>query len=516
MAVCKRNGIKLNDAIKLTVTFLVAGMLSACGDDGGNASDASDQEDGGREVETVKNLGSCTEEREGDTVYVAEKMRDYLCKNNSWVDLGEGVAESSSSKNEENNSANSNNGKKSESSSSCLSESASETPKSLTDSRNGQIYRVVKIGNQIWMAENLNYKTANSHCYDDDESNCDKYGRLYTWDDAMAACPVGWHLPTYDEWDTLLNVVGDKNSAGTALKSSSGWFSRDDYDANGTDTYSFSVLPAGSRSSEGSFWGGGQQTWFWSASEIYNDGSYSVYGVAWTTWAAVFYDADGNLSGGTYASFLGLDALGYKDDGISVRCIKGPAKIFPSKVVSGATQGTVTDNRDGKTYRTTTIGTQTWMAENLNYMVDNSWCLGNDASYCAIYGRLYTWEAAHAACPQGWHLPSVDDWLILFKAVGVQYTGGTVLKAKKGWKPAEGGEDGDRESGGTDAYGFSALPAGICRKGCTSSDEDDFGAQYTWFWSASRDVGVEMSYEREDVEISEGVDGDLSVRCLQD
>jgi hypothetical protein len=78
----------------------------------------------------------------------------------------------------------------------------------MVDSRDGQTYKTVTIGTQIWMAENLNYETTNSYCYDDDPSNCSKYGRLYTWAAATKACPIGWHLPSDDEWNTLFTAVG--------------------------------------------------------------------------------------------------------------------------------------------------------------------------------------------------------------------------------------------------------------------------------------------------------------------
>jgi uncharacterized protein (TIGR02145 family) len=151
----------------------------------------------------------------------------------------------------------------------------------MTDPRDGQSYRIVKIGNQIWMAENLNFEVPNSYCYKNSADSCAKYGRLYIWSAAMdsagmfspygidcgmgkpcspqypvqGVCPKGWHLPTITEWEILLTEVGGvqiekehKNayktiSAGIALKSTSGWDNND----NGSDLYSFSTLPSGIR-----------------------------------------------------------------------------------------------------------------------------------------------------------------------------------------------------------------------------------------------------------------------------
>ena len=133
------------------------------------------------------------------------------------------------------------------------------------------------------MAENLNYKVDNSWCYDNSADSCAKYGRLYTWTAAMniassylsasaaavisaphqGVCPAGWHIPTDAEWTTLVNYVGGSSTAGTALKSTSGWYDS----GNGTDTYGFSALPAGVRLSSGLFSYVGYYADFWSATE---------------------------------------------------------------------------------------------------------------------------------------------------------------------------------------------------------------------------------------------------------
>lgn len=134
----------------------------------------------------------------------------------------------------------------------------------MLDSRDGQVYDTLTIGAQTWMAQNLNYETPNSLCYKDNPKNCAKYGRLYSWDAAMVACPAGWHLPSLDEWNELFSVVSVTGSAGNVLKSTSGW----DEDGNGTDAFGFNVLPAGARGYEGvSSYGEGTSTHFWSSTE---------------------------------------------------------------------------------------------------------------------------------------------------------------------------------------------------------------------------------------------------------
>lgn len=210
----------------------------------------------------------------------------------------------------------------------------------FTDARDGQVYKTVTIGTQTWMAENLNYDPGNvssmgsdawSGCYDNESSNCTKYGRLYTWEVAMdkadcaygktcnasldsstpvrGVCPSGWHLPSHREFEELINFIdpsfgynhtGDASSstAGKYLKSKSGWYSN----GNGTVAYGFSALPAGDRSRYGDFSREGCDAYFWSSGED-NDGSaFSLH--------LYYYD------GGAYLRW------NRKDYAWSVRCLK--------------------------------------------------------------------------------------------------------------------------------------------------------------------------------------------------
>jgi len=131
--------------------------------------------------------------------------------------------------------------------------------------------------------------------------------------------------------------------------------------------------------------------------------------------------------------------------------------------VSSAPPATATfaDGRDGKTYRSVTIGAQTWMAENLNYEAENSKCYNDSPDSCAKYGRLYDWNTAmggapesfkvpsgvQGVCPAGWHVPSRKEWMTL-----VDKPLGKKLKSTSGWSA--------HTSNGTDDYGFAALPGG--------------------------------------------------------
>jgi uncharacterized protein (TIGR02145 family) len=140
----------------------------------------------------------------------------------------------------------------------------------FTDPRDGKTYKTVKIGNQTWMAENLNYEASGSRCYVDDPANGQKYGRLYDWETAKRACPPGWHLPSDKEWQELVDFAGGNAIAGRRLKAASWWVNN----GNGTDDYGFAALPGGLVSSDGRFANGGGSGLWWSATELSAAGAY--------------------------------------------------------------------------------------------------------------------------------------------------------------------------------------------------------------------------------------------------
>jgi len=158
--------------------------------------------------------------------------------------------------------------------------SVTPTTSSIKDSRDNKTYKVVKIGTQTWMAENLNYEAAGSKCYDNKPANCKEYGRLYDWKTAMMACPSGWHLPSNTDWYVLMKFVNpscsdnrDCAGAGTKLKAASGWNKNGNDD---TDAYGFSALPGGFGDSDRDFYEVGYNGRWWSSAE-YGSNAYHWY-----------------------------------------------------------------------------------------------------------------------------------------------------------------------------------------------------------------------------------------------
>ena len=212
----------------------------------------------------------------------------------------------------------------------------------LVDERDGQIYRTVKIGDQTWMAENLNYADSSKYpsmlkknwCFINAVDSCEKNGRLYTWsaaidsvklatdaddpqdcgydrtcslpDTVYGICPPGWHLPTTTEWNTLIENVGGAPIAGKILKSQTGMWSMCDGSSNGTDDEGFGAAPIGHRYYD-SFGAVNEGGYFWSATE---DNDSNTYVMSLTSCSD--YEIE----------FVKSDYMSHKGNGLSVRCVK--------------------------------------------------------------------------------------------------------------------------------------------------------------------------------------------------
>jgi uncharacterized protein (TIGR02145 family) len=190
---------------------------------------------------------------------------------------------------------------------------------------------------------------------------------------------------------------------------------------------------------------------------------------------------------------------------------------------------TFTDDRDGKTYKTVQIGNQVWMAENLNYETSSgSWIYNNNSSNSSRYGRLYNWETARKACPDGWHLPSNEEWLVLVNYLisnGYNYDGSTPedktaksLAATSGWKGSSKTGDIGKDQHCNNSTGFTALPGGFFGGGGFIGE----GA-FAYFWSSTEYQSYDatclfLSNDRNSLgtyAFGKKLTG-LSVRCVKD
>jgi len=251
---------------------------------------------------------------------------------------------------------------------------------SMTDPRDGKVYKTITVGDQVWMAENLNYavedatNNVGAYCYDDDESNCDKYGRLYSLGDVEAFCPEGWHVPSIDEWKVLIERVDGREIA-EHLAGYRYYYSRP------------RITPV-----------------------IEYRGLDSVsYFMAYSVTSAIGSRDKGFVRIHEDETEINPTLI---YEGVSIRCVQGE---FPAidRVHTGerftkdaVKEGSYEDPRDHQIYKTLTFDGMTWMAEDLNYAEGSSGC----ARDCKEKGRLYQWDAAMKACPSGWHLTSAVDW----------------------------------------------------------------------------------------------------------
>ena len=278
-------------------------------------------------------LGVCNAKRENETKRNVNKLSKlyneyFVCEKGRWVIPGED-AESSSSEESPNSSSSIENLPSSSS-----IDSGEPVFGSLTDTRDGKVYKTVKLGSQEWMAENLNYAAEGSHCYEDKEENCEKYGRLYNWEIALdtsnrgcgdnfsgcrlrndfhprqGVCPDGWHLPEHSEWDTLFNFAR-VHSEGEGVGSSLQAYDWDDYNEKlyASDRFGFNILQAGISFKE-EYADLGVSTEFWTS---------SIETFDWITYATIspitLYFAKRGLGSTVYHVNIAR--------AVSVRCVKG-------------------------------------------------------------------------------------------------------------------------------------------------------------------------------------------------
>lgn len=394
------------------------------------------------------------------------------------------------------------------------------------------------------------------------------YGKKCGLDRAVQGiCPDGWHLPSIYEWGLLSVALGNAPVSGEPLKALTGWNYAGTPDNNGTDLYGFAALPTGRRISATKWEKVGSDVYYWSATEYSaNDGRYfninNVYTNSYTYQNSKSYGQSVRCVKGDPST-----APVRPSSSSSVDETKSSSSVASSSSISSSSSSgsfdwslpketylnpnieydSIVDSRDGKVYKTVKIGDQTWMAENLNYdpgqggsddaKYDWSWCFNNEPKNCDVAGRLYTWAAAidsvklandaenprdcgdgkacylsstvQGVCDKGWHLPTRMEWKALFTAVGDQSTAGVVLKSQVGWY---------NDGNGTDAFGFSALPAGY------SIDKDHFyhAGLNADFWSSTEYASkyaydMYMTYYFEDALVTDfNKSYGYSVRCVKD
>jgi len=491
----------------------------------------------------------------------------------------------------------------------------------LVDTRNWLSYKTVRIGDQCWMAENLNIgtridgNTASSdngiiekYCYNNLPSKCNLYGGMYSWNEMMqyvsssgtqGICPNGWHIPTNNEWKVLQGTVdtqfdvGDSEwnifdnvgyDAGLNLVSTQGWY----VGCKGLDLFGFCALPGG-----------------W-----YQYGSYYNFGACfWTSGTHNYHGVERSMN----CNFGQIsNSSGDKNNGQSIRCIRScsplpsvsnagsddlnidndsielmanqplnglglwsiiygsggyfkdsssPNSVFyglpeiPYKLVwtinnnCGSSSDTIVisfannvfvcgdsivDIRDWQSYNTIQIGTQCWMAENLNIgarinninnQTDNDiiekYCYNEDINNCIIYGGLYQWDemmqyvpssGTHGICPGGWHLPTNEEWTILTDYLGGQLIAGGKMKEQGivHWISPN--------SGATNSSGFTALPSGYAN---INGEYNELGTT-ALIWS-STEYNVSSAWDHyltyDSISINSLSDAktiNASVRCLKD
>lgn len=393
------------------------------------------------------------------------------------------------------------------------------------DPRDGNEYRTVKIGDQVWLAENLRYlpgDLAGVFVYGFESidiksaksiTNYQDFGALYNWDAALSSCPPGWHLPSEQEWQELEKHMGmtvneveaiwprDLGNIGQQLKSP-GW----DGDQDGN----LDVLPGGYRKIKGKYVHQWDQAVFWSSSS-------DNLSEAWYRML--------NTGSGRIARDKARKELGF-----SVRAIKDSTDL-PGQMRWDVDY--FVDPRDGNRYKQIIIGNQTWMAENLRYIPHVSpvkqqggiWVYNYDGSnvLSAVqtpeykqHGCLYDSDNALIVSPPGWHLPGDDEWNELEHYLNTHPVNNQG-KIQAGFNMA-GDLLKSKTMGGTNFFGFNALPAGERNTGFgfdNIGEEANFRTRPVHKWANA--LCRRMTRDSSDIgTFSVSRSTGYSVRCIKD
>ena len=476
-------------------------MLQACGDDSGSSSNPSDSAyESDLVVATYDDLPVCSSKREGAIAYVKDEKTAYVCENGNWKDDSEKDTEpakvSSSSKAKSSSSSS----KKTSSSSSVAQGDAKQSSSSeKTGKSSGSV---------------------NADSPSSAKSSASITPSSSSWSEAIGSSSSSTRSSS--------SSVQKNSSSSEKAKSSS---SKDETE---TKTSSSSVKSESSSSVEKPQSSSSEKEEFSSSSES------SSSSVEVPPTSSETESSSSNGEDKINCSALLEGKTGWSWD-VPKECRFNPDIDY----------GSMTDERDGKVYKTVKIGDQTWMAENLNYadsvktasLKGRSWCFNKVAANCDVAGRLYRWAAAidsmklandvdnpqncgdgmictlparvQGICPTGWHLPSQAEWNVLITAVGGQSTSGKVLKSQSGWNSDDNGGDGN----GTDAFGFSALPAGFRTSVDVRYTSDGGNVNFWCSTEGDSSAAYRMYMARNSKQATLGSrykDYGFSVRCLKD
>lgn len=423
-------------AKKFTVLALAGVLgfaLSACD----NSSSASNNELPA-EVYDLAELDTyeCNDEITGKKIYVSEQALNYECDGKAWQKTNDKTKPSSSS-----NKTSSSSSKKN------TSDINPENLKTadflnpeisygeIKDSRDGEVYKTVKIGDQTWIAENLRYrykgKTASldssSFCFEDNPENCKKFGRMYLWSAVMDSagilnddgkgcgngvkcrpsypvqgiCPEGFHVPNGIEYQKLLYYAGahyQRINTGYYLHDANAFYSEigsNGKKTTGTDDYGFSaVMSTHSEYYKTIF------SVFWTS--VQRSSEYSKIFYLSPQYAAIYDNGSLESSHKNYLRCIKTEEDSTYAISTDIQHDLNRAVACKTDEVDTCKYGTLVDSRDGQKYKTVQVGYMIWMAENLNYRYlqpsatedSTSSCYENDPENCKKDGRLYSYSAA--------------------------------------------------------------------------------------------------------------------------